>query len=93
MSKLIFLLFSLVTLLMQYRLWFGVNSLPEYWKLQVQVQHQRDQNTQLSIRNQALNLEIMDLKQGLEAVEERARYELGLIKPNETFYRIVPSSQ
>jgi cell division protein FtsB len=93
MSKLIFLLFSLVTLLMQYRLWFGVNSLPEYWQLQVQVQQQRDQNTQLSIRNQALNLEIMDLKQGLEAVEERARYELGLIKPNETFYRIVPSSQ
>ncbi|MBL6734630.1 MAG: cell division protein FtsB [Shewanellaceae bacterium] len=89
----IFLLFSLVTLLMQYRLWFGVNSLPEYWQLQVQVQQQRDQNTQLSKRNQALNLEIMDLKQGLEAVEERARYELGLIKPNETFYRIVPSPQ
>lgn len=93
MSKLTLLLFTCLTVLMQYRLWFGVNSLPEYWQLQVQVQQQRVQNTQLSLRNQALNQEIIDLKQGLASVEERARYELGLIKPHETFYRIVQSPQ
>ena len=62
-------------------------------QIQDQVQQQRVQNTQLSLRNQILHREIIDLKQGVEAIEERARYELGLIKPNETFYRIVQSSQ
>ncbi|WP_455234899.1 cell division protein FtsB [Thiogranum longum] len=76
-------------LLLQYRLWVGDGSLAEVWGLYQQVELQQDENQRLRERNQALEAEVQDLKQGLEAIEERAREELGMIKEGETFYQIV----
>jgi cell division protein FtsB len=88
-----FLLALLILLgLLQYRLWLGENSLPEYFGLKEQIQAQQESNDKLRARNQVLKEEIIDLKSGTEALEERARNELGLVKRGETFYRI-PSEQ
>jgi len=81
-------LFALL-LLLQYRLWVGDGSLAEVWDLYQQVETQRDENQRLRERNQALEAEVQDLKQGLGAIEERAREELGMIKEGETFYQII----
>ncbi len=77
--------------LLQYRLWFGKNSVPDYLALKQEVQQQSQQNDNLAQRNNLLKADISDLKIGLESIEERARNELGLIKQGETFYRILPA--
>lgn len=79
--------------LLQHRLWFGKNSIPDYVALQEEVHRQSLQNANLAQRNALLKADISDLKIGLEAIEERARNELGLIKHGETFYRILPADQ
>ncbi|AWL11030.1 Cell division protein FtsB [Saliniradius amylolyticus] len=79
--------------LLQHRLWFGKHSIPDYWQLKQEVQQQQRQNANLRQRNQLLQADIRDLKTGLEAIEERARNELGLIREGETFYRILPPEQ
>ena len=66
-------------------------SIPDYLAKQQEVQKQHQQNANLVQRNALLKADISDLTIGLEAVEERARNELGLIKRGETFYRILPS--
>lgn len=76
-------------LLLQLRLWFGDGSVVEVWRLRRQVQAQHEENIRLRERNEALAAEVQDLKTGLEAVEERARAELGMIKEGETFYQSV----
>jgi len=81
---LIALLFGL-----QYKLWVGDGSLAEVWQLRQSLAEQRKENAQLAERNAALEAEVKDLKQGLDAVEERARAELGMIKDDEVFYQIV----
>lgn len=85
------LLWFLVVLLvlLQYRLWVGDGSLAEVWGLYQQVEAQREENQHLRERNQALEAEVTDLKQGLDAIEERAREELGMIREGETFYQII----
>jgi cell division protein FtsB len=88
MRWLLWLLIVLL-LLLQYRLWVGDGSLAEVWDLYQQVETQRDENQRLLERNQALEAEVQDLKQGLDAIEERAREELGMIKDGETFYQII----
>jgi cell division protein FtsB len=88
MRWLVWLLVALL-LLLQYRLWIGDGSLAEVWDLYQQVQAQQKENRQLRERNQALEAEVKDLKQGLEAIEERAREELGMIKRDETFYQVI----
>ena len=88
MRKLIVLLLLLLVYL-QYRLWFGDGSLQEYWQLRREVEVQREENLQLRERNDALDAEVLDLQQGLDAIEERAREDLGMIKEGETFYQIV----
>lgn len=87
----VFLLVLLVAL--QYRLWFGKNSLPEYWNLQVDVARQEQTNQNLRQRNQVLIADIEDLREGEVALEERARNELGLIKQDETFFRLIPNKK
>ena len=82
-------LLLVLLLMLQYRLWVGDGSLAEVWDLYQQVETQRDENQRLLERNQALEAEVQDLKQGLEAIEERAREELGMIKEGETFYQII----
>ena len=77
--------------LLQYRLWFGKHSIPDYRQMKQQVDWQYQQNEKLMQRNQLLKADIHDLSSGMEALEERARTELGLIRDGETFYRILPS--
>ena len=74
---------------LQYRLWVGENSLAELWGVKVKLEEQQGINSELQSRNDALKAEVSDLKQGLDAIEERARSELGMIKDNETFYQLV----
>lgn len=77
-------------LLLQYRLWFGKNSVPDYMALLDEVEQQVKTNDKLRQRNKLLYADTNDLMSGTEAVEERARNELGMIKANETFFRVVP---
>ncbi|WP_132999296.1 cell division protein FtsB [Luteimonas arsenica] len=91
MRMLRIVLVVLVALLawLQYRLWFGSGGNHEVAALQEQVEQQARQNDGLRERNAALAAEVADLKSGEAAIEERARAELGMIKPGETFYRVV----
>lgn len=88
--RLLKLIFLIALIALQYRLWFGKNSLPDYWALETDVQRQAEANVNLTQRNQVLIADIADLREGNVALEERARNELGLIKPDETFFRLVP---
>lgn len=88
--RLVMLILVTLFLALQYRLWFGKNSVPDYWRLQQEVARQAQNNERLTQRNQVLEADIDDLRQGEEAIEERARNELGLIKNSETFFRLVP---
>ena len=85
------ILFILLVLL-QYRLWFGKNSLPDFFSLEQEVVRQQEANEKLRQRNKRLYADTDDLKSGVEAIEERARNELGMIKKEETFFRIIPNS-
>ena len=82
---------AVLILLLQYPLWLGKGGWLRVWDLDRQVQGQKDQNARLQRRNATLDAEVRDLKQGLEAVEERARYDLGMVKQDEVFFRIVDS--
>ena len=75
--------------LLQYDLWIGDGSLPSAWHLQQSINAQKAENTRLAERNKALEAEVNDLKGGLEAIEERARAELGMVRKQETFFHIV----
>lgn len=77
--------------LLQYRLWFGKNSVPDYLSLEEEVARQNIDNEKLQQRNKLLYADTDDLKSGSEAIEERARNELGMIKNGETFFRIIPN--
>jgi len=79
--------------LLQYRLWFGKNSVPDYLALENEVARQQLDNDKLKQRNKVLYADTDDLKSGTEAIEERARNELGMIKEGETFFRIVYPSK
>jgi len=76
-------------LVLQYRLWVGEGSLSEVWRLQKQVEAQRNENERLMERNMALDAEVTDLKQGMDAIEEHARNDLGMIKEDEVFYQVI----
>ena len=80
----------ILLVLLQYRLWFGKNSVPDYLVLKENVVRQQSANEKLQQRNKLLFADTDDLKLGLEAIEERARNELGMIKQNETFFRLIP---
>ena len=79
--------------LLQYRLWFGTGGLLRLWQINQSVAAQKLENSKLQERNKALEAEVIDLKRGLEAVEERARSELGMIKEGETFVQIINPSE
>src|SRR2546422_5591907 len=88
--KILALTLAAFILLLQYPLWLGKGGWLRVWSLDQQVQEQKEANARLSQRNGALDAEVRDLKQGFEAIEERARYELGLIKQDEIFFQVVP---
>jgi cell division protein FtsB len=90
--KFVILVFVILLILLQYRLWFGHGSLPEVQRFAEIKQSKIEENQRLKERNKSLAAEVLDLKQGMEAIEERARSEMGMIKNNETFYQIVDES-
>ena len=91
--RLVALLLLTLLVWLQYRLWLGDAGLPAAHGLQLRVEAQREDNRGLAQRNAVLAAEVDNLKSGEAAVEERARSELGMIRPGETFYRVVESVQ
>ncbi len=88
MNTVCYILLALL-LALQYPLWFGSGSIPAVWHLRQQVEAQKIENAQLQERNNARVAEVLDLKHGLDAIEERARSELGMVKEGETFFHVV----
>jgi len=89
-----FLTLTLVVLIaaLQYPLWFGKGSWMRVWEIDRQVHEQRIANDKLRQRNAALEAEVRDLKNGYDAIEERARNELGMTKQDEVFYEVLKGS-
>ena len=82
---------TIAIVLLQYRVWFSEDGVCQVGRLRQAVAAQRTENEQLAERNRQLAAEVRDLKTGLDALEERARSELGMIARNETFYQVVPT--
>ena len=91
--RLLLIVFICLFSLLQYHLWFGKNGLRDHKELEQEVELALAGNAELVIRNQVMFSEINNLKTETDAVEERARNELGLIKEGETFFRIVPKEE
>jgi cell division protein FtsB len=83
----------LVLVALQLKMWFGEGGYRDVQRLAERVEQQALENEALAQRNRELQAEVEDLRQGLEAIEERARSELGLIKENEEFYQVVPGRE
>jgi cell division protein FtsB len=79
-------------LALQYPLWIGKGSWLKVWELDQQLTVQRASTAKLKARNDALDAEVRDLKQGVEAIEERARSELGMIRQDEIFFQVLEES-
>jgi cell division protein FtsB len=82
-----------VLVALQLKLWFGEGGYRDVQRLAQRVEEQARENEALALRNRELQAEVEDLRQGLDAIEERARSELGLIKENEEFYQVVPGQE
>ena len=91
MKVLALALVSLIALI-QYPLWLGKGSWFRVWEVDQQIRSQREANRQLQTRNNALEAEVRDLKVGVEAIEERARSELGMIRQDEIFFQVLESA-
>lgn len=89
-----FLALALVLLIaaIQNPLWFGKGGWSRVWELDRQVEAQRETNIKLAARNATLDAEVKDLKQGYDAIEERARSELGMVKQDEVFFQLLQPS-
>ena len=92
MRILVFVLGALIVLI-QYPLWLGKGGWLRAWEMDRQLEAQRAHNRLLEGRNAVLAAEVRDLKQGIEAIEERARYELGMVREDEVFFQIVEKPQ
>ena len=77
-----------LAVVIQYPLWLGKGGWLKVWESDSQLRQQREVNRQLELRNAGLEAETRNLKSGLEAVEERSRFELGMVKPDEIFYQL-----
>ena len=91
--RVLLLVLALLLTALQAKLWYGSGGQREVAALKAQVAGQTAENRKLQARNDALAAEVADLKAGGEAVEERARSELGMVKPGETFYRVIDGAQ
>jgi len=92
MKKPSLIIVAILTLLLaavQYRLWLGEGGIAEAQRLQAQIAEQQAENERLLERNRVMEAEVMELKQGLETVEERARHELGMVREGETLYLLM----
>lgn len=86
-----FIIVCLVLILvgLQYKLWVSEDSLPRWFVLNKKLTAQLDENKKLFLRNQAMEADISELKSGEQALEERARHDLGMVRENETYYQFV----
>ena len=87
--KIIASLLFMLLIFLQLQLWFGSHGIFQLWSLQNTTAQEKQENNALVQRNEQLHAEVQELKQGREALEERARNELGFIKDGETFYRLI----
>ena len=86
------IVFATLLIALQYPLWIGKGSWTRVWELDRQLEQQKAGTARLKARNDALDAEVRDLKEGTEAIEERARMELGMIRKDEIFYQVVKGS-
>jgi cell division protein FtsB len=87
--KALTLIFVVLIALLQYPLWLGKGSWLRVWNLNQKIEAQKKINVGYKLRNDSLQAEVRDLKQGNAAIEERARSELGMIKQDEVFYQVI----
>jgi cell division protein FtsB len=87
--KILAVVLGALIVLIQYPLWLGKGGWMRVWDMERQVAAQKKTNASLASRNMALEAEVKDLKQGFDAVEERARYELGMLRQDEVFFRVL----
>jgi len=80
---------AVLVVALQYPLWIGKGSWLRVWELDRSLAEQHEATAKLKARNDALDAEVRDLKQGFDAIEERARLELGMIRRDEVFYQVV----
>ena len=90
--KIVASILFVLLLILQAQLWFGSHGVFQLWSLQGDTNEIKNKNDELSQRNEQLHAEVVELKEGKEALEERARSQLGFIKDGETFYRVVPDN-
>lgn len=90
MNRLVPAILVVLLVLFQTQLWRGRGSLPNVQNMQNRLDDQLAKNAQMQAQNDQLSAEVRDLKEGLEMVEEKARSELGMVKPNEIFVQITP---
>lgn len=91
MPRVLTVVFAGLILLLQYPLWLGKGGWMRVWELDRQVSAHKKVNEDLVRRNNGLDAEVRDLKNGLGAIEERARFELGMIKDDEVFFQVLES--
>lgn len=82
-------LLLMLLIILQYRLWVGEGSLAEVSRLRDEISRQEALNSRLDARNKLLENEVIELQQGMDSLEERARSELGMIKKGETYYQLI----
>ena len=87
--RILSIVFAALIVLLQYPLWLGKGGWLRVWEIDRQVAAQKESNGRLRARNDALDAEVRDLKQGYDAIEERARYELGMIRQDEIFFHVM----
>ncbi len=83
----------LLLIVLQLQLWFGNHGVFQLWALQSTIGQTEESNEELMQRNERLHAEVQELREGREALEERARSQLGFIKEGETFYRVIPNKK
>ena len=79
--------------LIQYPLWLGKGGWLTAWRLENKLETEKEKNARLEVRNARLAAEVRDLKQGTEAIEERARFEMGMVRGDEVFFQFVPDKK
>jgi cell division protein FtsB len=88
-ARLIAVLLILVIAALQYSLWLGKGGWLRVWDIDNKVSNQRRMNDELAVRNALLDAEVRDLKDGLGAIEERARNEMGMIRHDEVYFQVM----
>lgn len=91
--KILITILILVLIGLQYKLWFGDGSLSEVVQLTQELELQKQRLKELESRNRILEAQVLDLQNGLDAFEEKARNDLGMIKQGETFIQLIPEKE